>query len=282
MSHSELQRAYRQARKFSNNTTKVRQFYNKLLEDYYSNLPKVKIEPKIEDFGLSNEIIAANNQFKLKKREKSKHITMSVLGLIYSFCFFYILISTSHNTLNNIYTNNPVNVSIISAILFPLVAGIAILSAILTCRFFMPAEGETDVDKKLKEFNLYIDAYNYYKEQKKKEYWLNMSGRDFEVALAKVFKDNGYKTELTQASADGGVDIIIYENEQPVFVQCKAYNKPVGVAVARELYGVMQDKNVEQGVIATLNGVTQGVYDFVKGKNIKLIDLVDILKMVET
>lgn len=282
MSHSELQRTYKQARKYSNNTTKVRQFYNKLLEDYYSNLPKVKIEPKLEDFCLSNEIIATNNQFKLKKREKSKHITMSVLSLIYSFCFFYILINTSHNTLNNIYTNNPVNVSIISAILFPLVAGIAILLALLTCRFFMPAEGETDVDKKLKEFNLYVDAYNYYKEQKKKEYWLNMSGRDFEVALAKVFKDNGYKTELTQASADGGVDIIIYENEQPVFVQCKAYNKPVGVAVARELYGVMQDKNVEQGVIATLNGVTQGVYDFVNGKNIKLIDLVDILKMVET
>jgi len=281
MSHSELQRTYKQARKYSNNTTKVRQFYNKLLEDYYSNLPKVKIEPKLEDFDLSKEIIAANNQFKLKKREKSKHITMSVLSLIYSFCFFYILISTSHNTLNNMYTNNPVNVSIISAILFPLVAGIAILLALLTCRFFMPAEGETDVDKKLKEFNLYVDAYNYYKEQKKKEYWLNMSGRDFEVSLAKIFKDNGYKTELTQASADGGVDIIIYENEQPVFVQCKAYNKPVGVAVARELYGVMQDKNVEQGVIATLNGVTQGVYDFVNGKNIKLIDLVDILKMVE-
>jgi uncharacterized membrane protein (DUF485 family) len=281
MSHSELQRTYKQARKYSNNKTKVRQFYNKLLADYYSNLPKIKIEPKLEDFCLSNEIIAANNQFKLKKREKSKHITMSVLSLIYSFCFFYILISTSHNTLNNMYTNNPVNVSIISAILFPLVAGIAILLALLTCRFFMPAEGETDVDKKLKEFNLYVDAYNYYKEQKKKEYWLNMSGRDFEVSLAKIFKDNGYKTELTQASADGGVDIIIYENEQPVFVQCKAYNKPVGVAVARELYGVMQDKNVEQGVIATLNGVTQGVYDFVNGKNIKLIDLVDILKMVE-
>src|SRR5574344_409624 len=281
MSHSELQRTYKQARKSSNNTTKVRQFYNKLLEDYYSNLPKVKIEPKLEDFCLSKKINEENNKFKLKKREKSKHITMSVLSLIYSFCFFYILISTSHNTLNNIYTNNPVNVSIISAILFPLVAGIAILLALLTCRFFMPAEGETDVDKKLKEFNLYVDAYNYYKEQKKKEYWLNMSGRDFEVALAKVFKDNGYKTELTQASADGGVDIIIYENEQPVFVQCKAYNKPVGVAVARELYGVMQDKKVEQGVIATLTGVTQGVYDFVNGKNIKLIDLVDILKMVE-
>ena len=62
MSHSELQRTYKQARKYSNNTTKVRQFYNKLLEDYYSNLPKVKIEPKLEDFDLSKEIIAANNQ----------------------------------------------------------------------------------------------------------------------------------------------------------------------------------------------------------------------------
>lgn len=99
MSHSELQRTYKQARKFGNNTTKVRQFYNKLLEDYYSNLPKVKIEPKLEDFCLSNEIIVANNQLKLKNREKSKHITMSVLSLIYSFCFFYILINTSHNTL---------------------------------------------------------------------------------------------------------------------------------------------------------------------------------------
>lgn len=264
MSHSELQRTYKQARKSSNNTTKVRQFYNKLLEDYYSNLPKVKIEPKLEDYGLNVDIIAKN-----QKQQKYIDFAINVVTAMIYFliCFVISLQIDSENSDKMLLT---------FSLLIPLTP-IGIILFHLKDKIHIT----TKTTKMIILYDTAKNAYNYYKEQKKKEYWLNMSGRDFEVALAKVFKDNGYKTELTQASADGGVDIIIYENEQPVFVQCKAYNKPVGVAVARELYGVMQDKNVEQGVIATLNGVTQGVYDFVNGKNIKLIDLVDILKMVE-
>lgn len=62
-------------------------------------------------------------------------------------------------------------------------------------------------------------------------------------------------------------------------VQCKRFSKPAGVAVVRELYGVLRDCEVDDALLACTGGFTQGVYDFVKGKPIKLLGLKEIIEL---
>ena len=66
----------------------------------------------------------------------------------------------------------------------------------------------------------------------------------------------------------------------PVVCECKAYKSKIGVAVVRELYGVMQSDGVSQGIIATLEGFTSGAINFAKDKNIELITAYDLMGMI--
>jgi hypothetical protein len=84
--------------------------------------------------------------------------------------------------------------------------------------------------------------------------------RKFEEFVASVFENHGYHVELTKATRDGGYDIIaIRENpidqELRMLIECKRYapNKPVGISVIRELWGVILDPANEFhcGMVAT-------------------------------
>ena len=73
----------------------------------------------------------------------------------------------------------------------------------------------------------------------KETFWLSLSGRQFEYELAKLYRKLEIKADVTTASDDKGVDIWLIQNGQAVPVQCKAHKRPIGPAVARELYGSM-------------------------------------------
>lgn len=49
----------------------------------------------------------------------------------------------------------------------------------------------------------------------------NMSGRDFEYFVAFIFKCLGYKVNVTQASRDGGKDLIIKKDGITTYVELK-------------------------------------------------------------
>ena len=65
----------------------------------------------------------------------------------------------------------------------------------------------------------------------------------------------------------------------PLGALLSCHEQPIGVGVARELYGVLMHEGTDEAMIASVSGFTQGVEDFVQGKNIELLDLEDILKM---
>ena len=80
---------------------------------------------------------------------------------------------------------------------------------------------------------------------------------------------------------DGGIDIILTKPNRKIAVRRKRYKQPVGPHVVRDLWGTMNVNDYKEGCIVTTTGFTKGVKDFVEGKNIRLIDLNDILRTVK-
>ena len=145
-------------------------------------------------------------------------------------------------------------------------------------------EYSSPIFKKIKQYNKDKENWYWWTElyPKKKvlAYWYNLDGYQFEKEVATVFSANNYLAQVTSKSCDGGVDIILQKNSQTIYVQCKAYKSKIGVAVVRELYGVMQSDSVSKGIIATLKGYTSGAIEFAKDKNIKLLTANDLIDMI--
>ena len=79
----------------------------------------------------------------------------------------------------------------------------------------------------------------------------------------------GYETELTPASYDGGFDIYAVKQEGIVkflyLVECKRYSPPnkVVIEIVRALYGVVQRQRANAGVIVTTSYYfTSGAKEF--------------------
>lgn len=94
-----------------------------------------------------------------------------------------------------------------------------------------------------------------------------LSSREFEIIIAELFKKLGYEVELTKQTRDGGVDIYIAEKTNIgkflFLVECKHYasNRPVGIEVIRNMYGVlgMNKRKPTGGIIATTSHFAKGV-----------------------
>ena len=79
--------------------------------------------------------------------------------------------------------------------------------------------------------------------------------RIFEELVAEIFKEFGYEVELTKKTRDGGKDIIALKKvdgkiEEKLLIECKHWDKTVGVAPIRDLIGVAAtEKDLPTGVI---------------------------------
>ena len=82
--------------------------------------------------------------------------------------------------------------------------------------------------------------------------------------MGRVFEDKGYSVYRTRSSKDGGRDLQVVRKDgigtAMIYVECKRYAKvrPVGVGIVRQLYGVINDEDIPQGLIVTTSHFTQG------------------------
>jgi restriction system protein len=113
-----------------------------------------------------------------------------------------------------------------------------------------------------------------------REWWWALDGWEFEEEVAKVFRLNGYKAEVTKKTGDGGIDVVLYKNDLKYIVQCKHYQKPIPAAYLRELNGVMEDFKADRALMVASSGATKQGLDFIKNKSyFKLLDLEDMIRM---
>ena len=100
----------------------------------------------------------------------------------------------------------------------------------------------------------------------------NLSWQDFEHVCSGYFKSKGYKVTMTGlGGADNGMDLLITKNGKQAVVQCKHWKGRVGVAVVREMFGLMHAQQHEQVFIVALSGYTKAAKEWANGKPIRLI-----------
>mgnify|MGYP003798733837 CR=1 FL=1 len=99
---------------------------------------------------------------------------------------------------------------------------------------------------------------------------------EFEELITNLFQKMGYETRRTQASRDGGVDCVAYDNRPlvggKVVIQAKRYKNVVGVDAVRELYGTVINEGANKGILVTTSHFGQLAYEFISDKPITLMD----------
>ncbi len=102
---------------------------------------------------------------------------------------------------------------------------------------------------------------SYFKKHPEQLY--DLSPRKFEELVAAILKDLGFEVELTQATRDGGRDIIAHLRNAVcsylTHIECKRYapDNKVGVGIIREVVGVHQIRQATKSIIVTTSFFTE-------------------------
>ncbi|HAC34496.1 MAG TPA: restriction endonuclease [Gammaproteobacteria bacterium] len=101
----------------------------------------------------------------------------------------------------------------------------------------------------------------------------DLSWADFERMVGEGFRRQGYSVIDTPQGADGGIDLILHREGEEYLVQCKHWRaNSVGVAVVRELHGVMASRGSIGGFVVTSGRFSRPAKTYAEGRNIELID----------
>lgn len=111
-----------------------------------------------------------------------------------------------------------------------------------------------------------------------------MSWQEFEGLVQEAFRLRGYAVRrLGGDGPDGGVDLVLTRGAETALVQCKQWRaQRVGVAVVRELYGVMAARNAAAGFVVTSGSFTPDAVEFARGRNVELIAGPELHQMIRS
>ena len=108
-----------------------------------------------------------------------------------------------------------------------------------------------------------------------------MSGQEFEAAVASLLKKAGYrKIEQTQETRDAGIDVIGVLDGEVVGFQCKRYAKNVGNHAVMEAYAGIQNYELDRAVIVTNAYFTKAAEDLAEKTGVELWDRDVLMEML--
>ncbi len=215
-------------------------------------------KPILEEYNLSIEKIEKYRKQTLNLDDILKESHLAYSGLIVAIIYWIY-----NGALSFIANNIALGILGIFFILpmsmgfftFCLMVLISIISTIL--KFYHPLTKNIEsFTKDLNEYNIKLKKYEEEQEKLKKDFWYSLTGHQFEYEVAKLFKQFGFKVEVTKGSDDKGVDINMWQNNKYIVVQCKAHKKRLSPAISRELYGTMIAHNAREAYLITLEGVS--------------------------
>ena len=112
----------------------------------------------------------------------------------------------------------------------------------------------------------------------------NQTPVQFEHFIAHLLKCMGYYSRVTQASGDGGIDIIAHRDElgfePPIIkVQCKQILSTIGRPEIQQLHGAIE--NGEHGLFVTLGNFSNEARTFERTKpNLRLLDGPGLIELI--
>lgn len=78
-----------------------------------------------------------------------------------------------------------------------------------------------------------------------------MTGLEFEHFVGDLYKEMGYKSEVTQASNDYGADVIAIKDQIKTVIQVKNYKNPVGLGAVQEVNTAKGHYKADEAIIIT-------------------------------
>lgn len=109
----------------------------------------------------------------------------------------------------------------------------------------------------------------------------DISGRDFEEIVGRIFSKMGYSVSTTKGSGDEGIDLYMKSKDgRRVGVQCKRWKGIVGQPVIRGFYGSLMHAHLKKGYIVTTGKFSKAAQDFVMEKPIILIGGDEIRRII--
>ena len=253
-------------------------FTVRLTYNYFNgNVPYVENKPTLASYGLEDNI-----EQNLKQREiiiKKKYAK-----------YLWLIYAIGYGIVSYLYWINDIKIfesRMLGALICPLFS-YGYMAPVFAFIFFGNYYDKfvnnriqnEELYQKYKNYSDRLKAYNFWIDIRKLDYWMSLDGHTFENAVAAAFRRQGYIAAVSKQGGDGGIDIVLTKGAERIAVQCKAHKKEIGPYVVRDLYGTMQHLHFTEGILVSRSGFTQGVYDFAKGKPIKLYNLNNILKMI--
>jgi restriction system protein len=114
---------------------------------------------------------------------------------------------------------------------------------------------------------------------------MELSPQEFENLITNLFGKMGLETRQTQASRDGGVDCVAWDNRPilggKVIIQAKRYKNTVGVSAVRDLFGTLQNEGASKGILVTTSGYGAASFEFASGKPLELLSGANLLALLE-
>lgn len=111
---------------------------------------------------------------------------------------------------------------------------------------------------------------------------LDLTSRQFEIVVFRLYSAMGYQCLLTPARIDGGRDVIATAPDRgrrhSLLIECKRYEGTLRVNLARELLGVVSHENRSGGVLVTTGSVSRGIRTLASSNH--QIDYVDGTSLV--
>lgn len=98
--------------------------------------------------------------------------------------------------------------------------------------------------------------------------------REFESRICAAFREEGYRVEERgRSQPDNEIDLIAAKAKRRILIQCKHWKTPqVGVAIVRDLGGVVVARRADGGVLVTGGTFTKEARDLAEASRIRLID----------
>ena len=116
--------------------------------------------------------------------------------------------------------------------------------------------------------------------------WRQMSDRDFEFEIGKVYSRHGYQTHVTKRSGDGGVDVIAKKDNETIYIQCKHYapNTHLGAPELQAFWGCCSGNGISKGVMVCTSSLTKDARAFankLKGKLV-IVGMKELMELDKT
>lgn len=99
-----------------------------------------------------------------------------------------------------------------------------------------------------------------------------MDGHVFEEYLSTLFKQLGYRVELTRRHGDYGADLVVTKSKRRTAVQAKRWSKRVGVKAVQEAVAAIAVYDCDQALVVASREFTQPARKLARANNVELWD----------